>query len=185
VQDGQNAETRTQVPWLGRDFEQSAAGRTEEQIVEDARILQCERRQSGGQREHHVRIGHGQQRLTLRFEPFRSRAALALGTVAVATGIVGDPLVPALITSIDMAAERSGTAGRQCFDHLRLGGRKRWKSALYCEYADQISDFQCRPWHSGRGRAASNVDQHALGIDVRDAQRYYLRNAQSSRVGGH
>jgi len=38
----------------------------------------------------------------------------------VAAGIVGDPGMPTLFTSFDMAAERRRTAGLDCRHHLEL-----------------------------------------------------------------
>ena len=53
-------------------------------------------------------------------EPVPRRPALAFGTMAVATGVVRNPAVAAVLTTLDMAAERSRAAVLDGRHHLEL-----------------------------------------------------------------
>lgn len=57
-----------------------------------------------------VEIADWQQIGLARGQPSARGSALALGTVPVAAGVVGDPPVPAIIASFDVTAQRRGAA---------------------------------------------------------------------------
>ncbi len=65
----------------------------------------------GGQREHDVEVADRQEIGLLRLQPGACRGALAPRTVPVATGVIGDPLMPAVRTGFDVAAQGSGATG--------------------------------------------------------------------------
>src|SRR5512143_2034910 len=67
-----------------------------------------------------MKVGHAEQFLLAGGEPALTRLRLALGTVAVTAGVIGDDLMAALRTSIQMAAERRGTAVLQRSEHSQL-----------------------------------------------------------------
>ena len=67
-----------------------------------------------------MEVGHRQQQGLLGCQPFGPGAALALGTMAIAAGVVTDPLRPARLADFDMAAERSRAALRNRSQHPRL-----------------------------------------------------------------
>jgi hypothetical protein len=67
-----------------------------------------------------VAIRHRQQLGLAGGEPVLGRRPLALGTVPVATGVVGDLGVGAVLTSRHVAAERGGAAALDRRHHLEL-----------------------------------------------------------------
>ena len=71
--------------------------------------------------ERHTAIGEADQSavrdgdaVCIAGEPVPRRRALALGVMAVATGVVGDPAVAAVLTALDMAAEGRRAAALDC-----------------------------------------------------------------------
>ena len=65
----------------------------------------------GWQGEDDVEIANGQKVGFALGEPCARSSALALWTVPVAAGVIGDAPMSAVITGLDMASERSGAAG--------------------------------------------------------------------------
>jgi hypothetical protein len=75
----------------------------------------------GRQREHEVVIGNRQEFGLPLGEPCSDRRALTLRAMAIATGIVGDDLVGAVLAARDMSAERRGAAGLDRRHDFQLG----------------------------------------------------------------
>src|SRR5262245_46526371 len=73
-----------------------------------------------GQREHDMEIAHRQDfRLPFGDPPVAGRR-LALGTMAIAAGVIRDGLMPAFGTLVAMAAERGGAATRDGVQHFDM-----------------------------------------------------------------
>src|SRR5436190_20800341 len=117
------ANLRSQASWIRSEREQRLGRRPEEQIVELPLIVQHQRLQRLGQREHHVEILDRQEPLEPSFEPGSPLRALALGTVTVSARVVRDTLVTAIPASVDMATEHGGAASGQATQHARLRER--------------------------------------------------------------
>jgi hypothetical protein len=64
--------------------------------------------QRGGQREDDVKVVRRQEAGEALLDPLCLAQALALGTVTVATGVVGRTLVPAGVAHVHVPAQRSG-----------------------------------------------------------------------------
>lgn len=105
VEDGEEAEACTEVSGVLGDLLKRLGNGTEQQIVDDPRVLERERCQGLGQREDHMGVGHGQHIGLARFEPARLCAALTLRAVTVATRVVRDPPVPAGVALVDVTPE--------------------------------------------------------------------------------
>ena len=86
-------------------------------------MRQGQRSERGRQREHDMMILDRQQVLGLAVEPVRAGKGLALGTVAVAARVVGDALVAAIQTVLDVPAQRRGAAVGQVAQRLPLSRR--------------------------------------------------------------
>lgn len=67
----------------------------------------------GGQGEDHVKVRNLQERGLLPGQPGFPRERLAVGAVAVASGVVTGLLVPAVIAAVQVTAQRGGAAERQ------------------------------------------------------------------------
>jgi hypothetical protein len=76
-------------------------------------------------------MGCEEFRLTL-LQPLGSCATLALRTIAVAAGVVGDALVAAIAALLNMAAKGGGAASLDCAHSAMLGTGQR-RSVLNAE----------------------------------------------------
>jgi hypothetical protein len=91
----------------GGDGEQRFRRRAEQQVVDDSLVLIGDRRDLGGQCEDHVEIADRQQIGFAGRKPILRRRALTLWAMAVATRVVGDAAVAAVLATLDMSAECS------------------------------------------------------------------------------
>jgi len=82
----------------------------EEESVDLGLVLIRDRADRCRQREDDVEVGDWQQLRLAGLQPCLRRRPLALGTVAIAAGVVGYARVPAIIASLDMPAEGRGAA---------------------------------------------------------------------------
>lgn len=105
VEDGEEPEAGAEVAWVLGDLLKRLGRRAQQQVVDDPRVLESERRQRLRQGEHHVRVGHGQHLGLARLEPAGLRAALTLRAVTVATRVVRDPPVPAGVALVDVTTQ--------------------------------------------------------------------------------
>jgi hypothetical protein len=110
VEHGGDADLGAQMLGIGSDGEQRLGRSAEQQVVDHRLVLVGDWSNLGGQREDQMEIADRQQIGLAGGEPVLRRRALALGTVAIATGVVGDPAVAAIFTALDMAAEGGRTA---------------------------------------------------------------------------
>ena len=110
VEHGGGADAGAEVPGIGGDGEQRLGRRAEQQVVDHRLVLVGDRGDLGRQREDHVEVADRQQIGLAGGEPVLRRRALALGAMAVAAGVVGDPAVAAVLAALDMAAERGRAA---------------------------------------------------------------------------
>jgi hypothetical protein len=90
MKDGDEAELAAQVPGVGGDSLQRCGHRVEQDGVDLALVLICDRCDLGRHREHDMEIGHWQEVCLSCFEPLVARCALTLGAMPVATGIRPD-----------------------------------------------------------------------------------------------
>ncbi len=95
VQNAEEADLGSEVFGVGRNFEHGLSAGAEEQIVEQPWIAPTERVQLVGQGKDDVEVGDAEQILFAACEPAPARMRLALGTVAIATGAIGNGLVVA------------------------------------------------------------------------------------------
>jgi hypothetical protein len=99
------APARAEVLGIGSDGEQRLGRSAEQQVVDHRLVLVGDWSDLGWQREDQMEIADRQQIGLAGGKPVPRRCALALGTMAVAAGVVGDPAVAAILTVLDMAAE--------------------------------------------------------------------------------
>jgi hypothetical protein len=105
MEHGGGADASTQMPGIGSDREQRLGSRAEQQIVDDRLVLVGDWGDLGRQREDQVEIADRQQVGLAGGEPVPRCRTLTLGTMAVATRVVGDAAVAAILAALDMAAE--------------------------------------------------------------------------------
>ena len=115
---------------IGGHLEHGLGGRPQQQVVDDPGIRQCDRVEDIRQREDEVEVRHGEQLRGPRLQPPCRGRGLAGGAVAVAAGVVGDLLMPALGAPQDMTAQSRGAAGGQVLEGAALLGRQPWAVLL-------------------------------------------------------
>jgi len=106
--------------WISGDGEQRLGRRAEQQIVDHRLVLIGDRGDLGRQREDQMEVADRQQIGLARGKPISRRRALALGAMPVATRVVGDPAMAAILTALDVAAEGSRAAVLDGRHHLEL-----------------------------------------------------------------
>jgi len=123
VQHGKEAEFGSQVLRVRCDLAESLRGGAEQKGVEELLVLQRESRDLLRDGEHDVEVLDGEDLLLAVGEPFGAGQFLALGTVSVPAGVVGDPKVAAGITAFDVTAARRGATRHDVIQHPSFGGR--------------------------------------------------------------
>ena len=153
VQDAEKADLRAQVFRICCDRLQGLGGRSKQQIVHLALVLQAQTGERLWQRKHDMEILARQEFGLTLFQPLGSGQGLALGAMAIRARVVRVAFVAALVTSFQMAAERRRAAQFDSAQHALLarGQRGRMRPAkLVAMGAHNIGDFQCRP-HGSAG----------------------------------
>lgn len=96
---------------VGGDGEKRLGRRLEQKSIDRCFVLEGDSADRRRQGENDMVIGDRQQLSLARREPIGRRSPLALRAMAVAAGVVGEAGMGAVLASLDMAAERRGTAG--------------------------------------------------------------------------
>ena len=104
MEHGGGADASAEVLGIGGDRKQSLGRGAEQQIVDGRLVLIGDRGDLGRQSKDQVEVPDRQQIGLAGGKPVPSRRALALGTMAVATRVVCDPAVAAVLAALDMAA---------------------------------------------------------------------------------
>lgn len=120
VEDDEEAEASAEVARVGGDLLKRLGGRAQQEVVDDLRALECERRERLGQGEDDVRVGHRQHLGLAGVEPTGLGTALTLRAVTVPARVVGDLAVTAGVTLLDVPAKASGPAGQDLIDDPAL-----------------------------------------------------------------
>jgi hypothetical protein len=111
VEDAQYANLGTELSRVGRDLAEGRGARLEEAGVEAGAIPIGQRQQSMREREDDVHIRHVEELTLPRGQPPRTCLRLTLRTVPITTRVIGDGLVPAGVTPIEMPTQcRRATA---------------------------------------------------------------------------
>lgn len=108
VEQCDEAEFTAKMSGIGTDGLQRLGDGIEQNGVDRRLVLVSDGRDLGGHREHHVEVGHLQKVRFAGREPFIARGALALSAMAVATTVIGDLTVLAVVACLDMTSECSG-----------------------------------------------------------------------------
>ena len=159
VQHRRDADPGAEPLLVGRDRECGLGGSLEQDVVDDGLVGVGEIGDRARQRIDDVEVRDGQQLGFPLFQPLARRRALALGTVAVATTVVGDVRVPAriVLATRNMTAEGCCATALDCRHHLHLGEAHMAAIGLTPNatvVAEDVRDLQSGPCHRQRlGRA--------------------------------
>jgi len=110
VEHAEEADLSCEVSRIASDLQQGRSAGMEQQVIDDALVLQGEWGQFVGQRENDMHIAGRQQFAFAGFEPAHPGVALASWAMPVAARVEGDGGVSAAGAHIAMSAQRSGTA---------------------------------------------------------------------------
>ena len=102
VQHAQEADLRAQMLWVGGDLVQRLRRRPEQDVIDHGLVLERDRGDLVRHGEHDVEVGHVEQLCLTVFEPSSPGETLALRTVSVATRVVRDALMAAIVATLDM-----------------------------------------------------------------------------------
>ena len=112
VEDAEDADLRAEMARVGGDLTERRRARLEEPGVQTRGVAIGQRQQRMRQREDDVHIRHVEQLALARVEPPLPRLRLALRAVPIPTRVIGDGLMSAGVTPIEMPAERGGATAR-------------------------------------------------------------------------
>jgi hypothetical protein len=110
MQHGRKADRGAQMLRVGGDDGECVGRGFEKQPVHFGFVLVGDGAGSGRNSEYHMEVGDWQQFRLARSEPFLSGLPLTLVAVAIATRVVRDAHVRAILAALDMTAERSRPA---------------------------------------------------------------------------
>jgi len=111
VQDTEEADFRSQVPGIARNFEKSFGTGAEQQTVDDLFILQGQRSQPVWKREDYMDVARREKLSSACCDPPLPGRGLTLRAVAIATAVIGDGgAMPATGALIEMTAQSGGAA---------------------------------------------------------------------------
>jgi len=105
--------------------------------------------------EHIVEVRDREKLGGARLEPFGFGEGLALGTMAIATGVVGRSLKTAIITLFEMASQKGRATGLDGLHHFEMGNRERMVPAVgvavEAEYVCHLPTGPTAPGFRSRG----------------------------------
>ena len=153
VEDAEYADLRTEMPRVSGDLAQRGRAHLEEPSVQPGTIPIGQRQQRVRQCEDDVHIRHVEHVALAGVEPALARLRLALRAVPVPTRVVGDGLMAAGATPIEMASEGGRTTARD---------RPEDRSLLHAQprmlldegvalRVEDIGHLHRRPAHAGLG----------------------------------
>ena len=156
VQDREDTDAGAEVFGIGRDGEHSLGRSLEQDAVDCGLVRVGDIGDLSRQREHDVEVGNRQELGLALGQPLARRRSLALRTVPIATGVVADLRVTAVLVlaAYDMAAELCRAAILDRRHHLELlEADMAGMGSTPCRSmaAEDIRDLQRRTGHSCSG----------------------------------
>ncbi len=117
VQDGDEADLGAEPARVRGEHHHCLGGGLEQDGVDSGLVLEGDHRDLRRQREDDVEVGNRKEFSLARGEPSCTGRSLALRTVPVAAGVVGDPRHAAVVAGLDVTAERPRPARDDCAHH--------------------------------------------------------------------
>ena len=153
VKNAEDPDLGAQMSGIGRDLAERRRARLEQPGVQAGTIPIAERQERMRQREDDVDIRHVEQVALACVEPALPRLRLTLRTVPIATRVIGDGLMAAGATRVDVPAERGGATARDRAEHrslLHAQPRMLLDEGVALRVED-IGHLHRRPAHAGLG----------------------------------
>ena len=192
VEDGGHAELPAQVPGIAAEAQERGGRGLKEQTIEQARVALRQRVERVRQREDDVKVRNRQDLAPAGGQPALGGHALALGAMAVAARVVGDPLGAARCADGAMAPEGRGAARRDRTQGAALSAAQRMGALIRRAVStDDVSELDPGPPlsadpHGGRRRRGHASGSGRLGQIERRAGGEHVprREVQIARGGG-
>jgi hypothetical protein len=170
MEDGGHAELSAEMLGVGRDGGERLRRAAEQDGIDDGLVLEGDL--SGGRRhgEDDVEIRHGKEFGLSLGEPLRTRRALALWAMPIATGVVGDARRTTVVALLDMAAERRRPARGDGAHHATLdatemtGIRLSKSFAVVAEYVRHLQSRTHDARSAGRHDLQSQPVKRTRGL---------------------
>jgi hypothetical protein len=105
-----DADLCSQVFGIGRDLQQGLRAGSEEQVIEQTRVVQGQYMEFMGHREDHVKVAGGQEFSLAGRQPALTRLGLALRAMPISARLVRDDLMSAAQAGIPVTAQCCGAA---------------------------------------------------------------------------
>ena len=156
VEDGGDADARTEMTRVGGDGEHGLGRRPEQQVVNRRLVVQGDVGDLGGQREDHVEVADRQQVGLTRGEPLARRCPLALRAVPVAAANGRRPLAALWADPVMGSWRRLDRALASAAANSAHHYEGRWRSAI------SLSDG----WNAPRRRCGGTIDSMASSFSV-------------------
>ncbi len=164
VQHAEKADFCSEVLWISRDLDECFGAGSEQQAVQSLLVLQSQRRQLMGKREDEVEVRHRKQVFGPLREPLFAGVGLALWTMPVSARVIGDGLMAASGTPVEVPSESCRAAVADGFKHFQL-----WPAEMVpvsfdeavARRADDVGHLEGGPVHfflrSGERRIVSGL----------------------------
>ena len=123
VEDAEDADLCAEMSRIGGDLAERGGARLKEPRVQARTIPIGQRQQPMREREDDVHIRHVEELPFARVQPALARLRLTLRAVPIATRVIGDGLMPAGVTPVEMSAERGGPTARDRAEHGSVAAR--------------------------------------------------------------
>src|SRR6266404_9966901 len=120
VKNANHADFCPQVYGIGRDLQQRLRAGSEQQVVEQTRVVQGQHMEFMGHSEHHMEGAGGQEFSLMGRQPTLARLGLALGTVPISARVVRDGLMSTAQAGIPVATPCCGAATLNATKRLEL-----------------------------------------------------------------
>jgi len=123
VENGDHADFCAQVFGIGRDLQQGLRAGSEQQVVEQTRVVQGQHVEFMRHSEHNMEVAGGQEFSLAGRQPTLARLGLALGAMPISARVVRDGLISAAQARIPVTTQCCGAAalnGTKRFELLKV-----------------------------------------------------------------
>ena len=107
VEHGKEADLSTEVLRVSCNSEKSLRNSTEQKPIDESLVIEGQSAEAIRERKHHVEIGHTKELFLPCVKPLGPGSCLALGAMAIATGVVGYLLVTTIVCVVTRFESRA------------------------------------------------------------------------------
>lgn len=170
VKQGEEANAGAQMLGIGCNRFQRHRARAEQRVVDQTRVLQCQRIELLWNGEDHMEVFNRQQFSTAPLDPLRSRRVLALRAMAIAARIIAIAFETAVTAAFFVSAKDVGPAGLDGAHDSQLLERHAARCTIRrTVLTEDAGHFQRGPVHGGYNAAGFCFVAGLLAAGLRSA----------------